>query len=210
MTTFSNQSPVLAASKVFHWPLAYDLLLRLLWGPKERTYRQNVLQLAAIRTGESILDLGCGTGTLAVAAKNLVGPTGRIAGIDASPDMISRARRKAAKASVEIDFAIASADSLPFADAEFDAVLTTTVLHCLPRQALGQCFSEMRRVLKPSGRLLAIDFSAREPRRSLIAHMRHHRAFDLCSAIPDIERAGFRDIRTGSLEFSDLYYLLAA
>jgi ubiquinone/menaquinone biosynthesis C-methylase UbiE len=100
---------------------------------------------------------------------------------------------------------------LPFADATFDAILTTTVLHCLPRQALGRCFSEMRRVLKPSGRLLAIDFGlSHESRHGLMAHMRQHRSFDLYSVVPDTEQAGFREIRTGSLGFSDLHYLLAA
>jgi ubiquinone/menaquinone biosynthesis C-methylase UbiE len=211
MTTFSNESSTSTASKVFHWALAYDLLLWLFWGKKERRYRQNVLQLAAIQPGASVLDIGCGTGTLAIAAKNVVGLAGLVAGIDASPEMIARATRKAARAAAEIDFKLASANSLPFADATFDAVLTTTVLHCLPRQALGQCFSEMRRVLKPSGRFLAIDFGlSHESRHSLMGHMRHHRAFDIYSVIPDIEQAGFREVRKGPLGFSDLHYLLAA
>jgi ubiquinone/menaquinone biosynthesis C-methylase UbiE len=210
MTTFSNQSPVLAGSKVFRWALAYDLLLRFFWGPKERLYRQSALQLASIRTGESILDLGCGTGTLAIAAKSLVG-AGHVACIDASPEMIARARHKASKAALEIEFKLASADSLPFADASFDAVLSTTVLHCLPRQTLGRCFSEVRRVLKPSGRFLAIDFGlSDEPRHSLMGRMRQHRAFDIYSIVPDIEQAGLCEIRKGPLGFSDLHYLLAA
>jgi ubiquinone/menaquinone biosynthesis C-methylase UbiE len=210
MTAFSNQSPVLAGTKVFHWPLAYDLLLRLFWGAKERLYRQNVLQLASIRPGESILDVGCGTGTLAMVAKSLVGTAGQVAGIDASPEMIARARHKAAKAALDIEFKLSSADNLPFAGARFDAVLTTTVLHCLPRPALDQCFSELRRVLKPSGRLLAIDFGhSDESRHSLMAHMRRHRAFDIYSVIPGVEAAGFREIRKGPLGFSDLHYVLA-
>lgn len=211
MTTLSDENPVLRASKVFHWALGYDLLLRFFWGTQERLYRQNVLRLAGVRPGEAILDVGCGTGTLAIAARSIVGPAGQVAGIDASPEMISRSRRKATKAALEIDFRLASADSLPFADATLDAVLTTTVLHCLPRQALGQCFAEMRRVLKPSGRLLAVDFGPPDnSRRSLVAHMRQHRNFDIHSVTPAVEQAGFREIRTGSLGFSDLHYLLAA
>ncbi len=76
---------------VFHWAFAYDLLLRILWRGLERIYREKVVQLAGIGTGESVLDVGCGTGTLAIAAKRRVGPTGKVIGIDASPEMIARA-----------------------------------------------------------------------------------------------------------------------
>ncbi len=58
---------------VFHWAFAYDLLLRILWRGSERIYREKVVQLAGIRAGESVLDVGCGTGTLAITTKRRVG-----------------------------------------------------------------------------------------------------------------------------------------
>src|SRR5215217_4324175 len=85
-------------SKVFHWARSYDLLLRIMWGRSEQRYRQRLVQLAGLNPGEAVLDVGSGTGTLAIEAKRIVGKTGIACGIDASPEMIARARRKAKKA----------------------------------------------------------------------------------------------------------------
>src|SRR5919106_5180593 len=76
----------------------YDLLALLFMRGREEEFREKVLELARLRSGESVLDVGCGTGTLAIAAKQRVGPTGKVYGIDASPEMISRATKKALKA----------------------------------------------------------------------------------------------------------------
>lgn len=207
----SDTEPAHGGGKVLHNPAAYDLMLRLFWGSGERTYREQVLRLAGVGPGDRLLDIGCGTGTLAVMAKRLVGPTGRVAGIDASAEMIARARSKAGKNRLDISLAQSSADSLPFPAASFDAVLATTVLHCLPRAALASCFAEMRRVAVPRGRLLCVDFgSSGEPRHGLMSHMRRHREFDIYSVVPAIEQAGFTNIQAAPLGFGDLHYVLAS
>src|SRR5215468_7034927 len=87
--------------RVFRWAFAYDLLLNIIWRGSERIYREKTVELAEIRPGEAVLDIGCGTGTLAIAAKRRVGPTGRVFGLDASCEMIARARKKAAGADAE-------------------------------------------------------------------------------------------------------------
>jgi ubiquinone/menaquinone biosynthesis C-methylase UbiE len=195
---------------VFHWALTYDLLLRVLWRGFEPIYRERVVQLAGLATGESVLDVGCGTGTLAIAAKRRVGPTGKVVGIDASPEMTARARVKATKAALDIHFRMAAAEALPFSDATFDAVLSTTVLHCLPDHARRQCISEMVRVLKPGGRLLVIDFGGPvQARRGLMAHLASHRAFDLGDVVPELCEEGLADLQSGALGFSDLQFALA-
>ena len=76
---------------ILHRAFAYDLLVRLLSLGQERPYREKTLELAALKAGESVLDVGCGTGTLAIAAKSYVGSAGKVYGIDASPEMIVRA-----------------------------------------------------------------------------------------------------------------------
>ena len=79
---------------VIHWAARYDLLAWLLTGGRERAFRERLIELAGLAPGESVLDIGCGTGTLAIAATRHAGPTGAVYGIDASPQMIARATRK--------------------------------------------------------------------------------------------------------------------
>src|SRR5258706_14642731 len=129
---------------VLHWARRYDLMVWLLTLGREPVFRDRVIGLARLRAGEAVLDVGCGTGTLAIAAKRLVGPTGTVRGIDASPEVIARARKKAKKASVEIEFTHAVAEALPFPEAQLDVVLTSMVIHHLPRDMREQCFREMR------------------------------------------------------------------
>jgi ubiquinone/menaquinone biosynthesis C-methylase UbiE len=194
--------------KVFHWPRTYDLLLRLFWGRSEQGYRNRIVELARLRAGDSVLDVGCGTGTLAIAARRGVGAASSVAGIDPSPEMIARARSKAAEAGVAIDFRVAAAEALPFADASFDAVLNTTVLHCLPQDARGAAIGEMRRVLKRGGRLLIVDFGGpRQERRSLVAKISVHGRFDLGAAVPILDDLGFVGIETGQIALSDLRFV---
>ncbi len=118
--------------KVLHWPFLYDLFVRLLFLGKEDAFRQKILDLALLSPGDSVLDMGCGTGTLALAARERVGSNGRVCGIDASPQMIRRATQKVLRAGANIEFQVAPAESLPFPDATFDAVLGTLMLHHLP------------------------------------------------------------------------------
>jgi len=196
--------------RVFRWAFAYDLLLNIIWRGSERTYREKTLEHAGLRTSESVLDVGCGTGTLAIVAKRRVGPTGRVFGLDASREMISRACKKATGARAEIDFQVAGAEALPFSDATLDVVLSTTVFHCLPNHTRDLCIREMVRVLKPNGRLLLIDFGgSKRERHSLIGHLHAHRNFDVFDLIPTIHENGLSDLKTGSLGFSDLQFLIA-
>src|SRR5260370_7740002 len=91
MTATMEQRPApKLTGNILHRAFGYDLLVWLLSLGRERDYRENTLDLARVKPGESVLDVGCGTGTLAIAAKRRVGPAGRVCGIDASPEMISR------------------------------------------------------------------------------------------------------------------------
>ncbi len=200
----------ITTDKVFRWALGYDVLLRALWGGAERDYRERVVALAGLRPGEAVLDVGCGTGSLAIAARRRGVAEGRVHGVDASPAMIARARRKAAAAGMPILFERAAAQSLPFAEADFDVVLTTTVLHCLAQPALPRALGEMRRVLRPGGRLLAVDFGGgAAEKRSLMGRLHHHRRFDLRDLLPLLRETGFASVETGALGFSDLHYARA-
>jgi ubiquinone/menaquinone biosynthesis C-methylase UbiE len=198
------------AGIIFRRPRAYDWLLRLIWGKGERRYRQRVLDLAGVAPGKAVLDVGCGTGTLAIVARERVGPEGHVSAVDASFEMIAHARAKARAVGAAVDFREAPAQSLPFADARFDIVLSTTVIHCLPKPARLQCFREMARVLRPGGTLLIVDFGGSErSKHSLFGHMKAHRRFELGEEKRRVAAAGLDLIESDDLGFSDLHYLLA-
>lgn len=189
----------------------YDLLAWLLTLGRERAFRERLADLARLRAGESVLDVGCGTGTLAITAKRRVGSAGTVIGIDASPEMLERARRKAGKAGVDARFQNAVAEALPFPDASFDVAFTTLMLHHLPRPVREQCAREIHRVLKPGGRLLAVDFAtpARE-RKGLLASFHRHGYLALRDIVQLLSEAGLRVREMGALGVSDLQFVLAA
>jgi ubiquinone/menaquinone biosynthesis C-methylase UbiE len=199
------------SSKVIHRATGYDLLVWALMLGRERTFREKTLDLARPAEGESVLDVGCGTGTLAIAAKYRVGNLGKVTGVDASPEMIGRARQKAKKRGVEVNFQTGAAQSLPFQDAAFDVVLSTVMLHHLSDDARAMCISEIRRVLKPGGRLLAIEFGgAAEQRKSLAGHLHAHAHFDLTQVIPVVNQAGLAQVESGPMGFRDMQFIRAA
>jgi ubiquinone/menaquinone biosynthesis C-methylase UbiE len=112
-------------------------------------------------------------------------------------------------AALEIDFQIAAAEALPFSGATFDVVLSTTMLHCLPGDARRRSIEEMGRVLKPGARLLIVDFGGSvETRHNLLAHLRHHRHFDVHEVLPALDAAGSEYVESGTLGFSDLQFVL--
>ncbi len=208
-STLDRDSPPRTEGRLIRWAFLYDLLLQVLFVGKERAFRNRVADLARLAPGESVLDVGCGTGTLAIVAKQRVGAAGKVSGIDASPAMISRARQKALTASADVDLRVAAAEALPWPDAEFDVVLSTAMLHHLPDDARGRCLHEIRRVLKPKGRLLAVDFGgARHARHSVIARFRHHARFDLDVILPLLRELGF-GMERGDVDFLGLRYVRA-
>ena len=196
---------------VVHWAARYDLLAWLMTLGRERSFREKLLTPARLQPGESVLDVGCGTGTLAIAAKRGVGPAGTVYGIDASPEMIARASKKAMKAGVEVIFKDGLAESLPFPDARFDVVLSSVMLHHLPRTARQQALREMRRVLTPGGRLLAVDFGGGSGnRRGLLAHFHRHGRIDARDLVASVSDAGLNVVESGAVGTRALQFVLAA
>ena len=203
-----NDSPR-ASGLVIHWAARYDLLAWLLTRGRERAFRERLISLAGLQPGNSILDIGCGTGTLAIAATRHVGPAGSVHGIDASLQMIARARRKAAKTGSPAVFQIAAAESLPFPDGRFDVVLSTLMLHHLPRNARQQSATEIRRVLKPGGRVLAVDFGRPQARRGLLAHFHRHGHVPVEDIASMFGTAGLTTVTTGPVGMNDMHFVLA-
>jgi ubiquinone/menaquinone biosynthesis C-methylase UbiE len=188
----------------------YDFALWLITFGRERALRERMLDLAGIAEGDSVLDVGCGTGTLTILARQRAGVSGSACGIDASPEMIARAQRKARKSRLALTFQIAAAQSLPFPDERFDVVLATIMLHHLGRPARAQCVQEIRRVLKPNGRALIVDFESSAKRHGILSrlHRRHGHvaALDVDALLHD---AGLTVMARGAVGFRDLHYATA-
>lgn len=189
----------------------YDLLAWMLTLGREGAFRERLVEMARLKPGESVLDVGCGTGTQAIAAKRRVGATGQVYGIDASGEMIELAKKKATDFDADVNFQTAITEALPFPDNSFDVVFSTLMLHHLPRAAREQCAREIYRVLKPEGRVLAVDFAAAaNKRKGVFAHLHRHGHMPLENILTLLKSAELNVVESGSVGVSDLHFALAA
>jgi arsenite methyltransferase len=120
------------------------------------------LDLASLKTGERVLDLGSGSGTDVFCAAQQVGAEGSVIGVDFTPEQIQKAIRLRDQAGIEqVEFIQASIDELPFEDESFDAVISNGVINLSPIKA--KVFSEASRVLRGGGRLALADIVSAKP-----------------------------------------------
>jgi arsenite methyltransferase len=118
----------------------------------------NPFSLGPIYPGEAVLDIGCGGGVDSMVAARLVGPKGRVVGIDVTPEMINRARFNLSLVGLaNVAFEVVEAEALPFADQEFDVVISNGVFNLTVDKE--QALREAHRVLKPGGRLQMADMT---------------------------------------------------
>ena len=116
----------------------------------------NPFSLGPLNPGEAVLDIGCGAGVDTLVAARLVGPQGRVVGIDATEEMLNRARANLAQTSLaHVSLEVASAEALPFPDREFDVIISNGVFNLTIDKE--QVLREARRVLKAGGRLMIAD-----------------------------------------------------
>ena len=165
---------------------------------QSRELRLRTANLARIQPGEQVLDVGCGTGTLAMEVARRVGRAGHVTGVDPGTEQIARARRSAARRNVPIEFQIGVIEQLPFPDQTFDVVFSTLMMHHLPTSLKRQGLAEIARVLKPGGRLVIADFKHKQERAGQAArfHAGGSRIQDLAAMISE---AGF-----GHLEIEEM------
>jgi ubiquinone/menaquinone biosynthesis C-methylase UbiE len=123
--------------------------------PTARSYKQAIMEQLDIKIGATILDVGCGTGQDALDLAQAVGPHGRVIGIDRSETMLQEARARATRAQLPVEYVLADATQLPFADASFDGCQASRVFGHLREPELA--VAEMARVARPGARVVAAD-----------------------------------------------------
>ena len=193
LTTKSKYVPALRLRALT--PL-YDPILRSVM--REETFKRRLVAQADLAGGRRVLDLGCGTGTLTLLAKQ-THPDADMVGIDPDPDVLSRARRKAVQAGVAITWDEGLATSLPYPDRSFDRVLSSLVLHHLKRPDRLAAFREVWRVLRSSGEFHIVDFGPPRtlPMRIIAAILRplEEAGDHFDGLLPgQIEAAGFKQV----------------
>ncbi len=186
------------------WAPYYDFIMGLITLGRERTLRKMTVELAGVKPGDSVLEVGCGTGSLSLAAKVQAGPRGAVHGVDAAPEMVEVARRKAARLGADVDFKVGLIQDIPFSRAQFDVVLCSFMIFHMPDETRREGFREIARVLKPGGQVVIVDSvpQTQLPRRGLSrlfpGSMPQHTLEELR---PMMSEAGFTEIETGLTRF---------
>ena len=167
---------------------------------RERLFKQKLIDQAAVREGDRVLDLGCGTGTLAIRLKQAV-PGAVVVGVDGDEAILARARHKAARAGVELRFDLAMAQQLPYADASFERVVSSLFFHHLQPNEKRLTLLEAYRVLAGGGELHVADWGKPNPWLRVMFY-----AVQILDGFPNtrdhaqgrlgqfVQAAGFRDV----------------
>ena len=192
--------PPATAGRLIRQAAAYDSLTSIMLLGRRARLRQETVALASAQPGDHVLEVGCGTGDVALTAHARVGANGRVVGIDPSPEMIAVAQRKAQRLGCPATFQLGVIEALPFPDQHFDVVLSSLMMHHLPGDLKRAGLAEIARVLKPGGRLVIVDIKPPRSRwgritNALLMHGHFAGGLDLA---PLVRATGFSAVETGA------------
>ena len=185
-----------------HRASQYDIYTSLMGLGVNRSNSRMIVEMAKIKPGDEVLDVGCGSGNLTLTAKRYVGASGSVYGIDASPEMIEVARKKAQRSGATAVFEVGLIENITYQDTTFDIAISRLVMHHLPDDLKRRGIAEIFRVLKPGGLLFLADF--RPPTNPILAHIASalvgHKMMlesNVRGIAPMLKEAGFDNIASG-------------
>jgi len=167
----------------------------------DRPNSRMVCEMAGIKPGDKVLDLGCGTGNLTLTAEKYTGSSGAACGLDAAPEMIAVACEKARRLGSQAAFEVGLIEQIDYPAGTFDVIISRLVMHHLPEDLKRQGLAEMLRVLKPGGLLFLADFN--RPANPLLAHVtsilvgQHMMQASVWDISPMLKDAGFVELASG-------------
>jgi ubiquinone/menaquinone biosynthesis C-methylase UbiE len=176
----------------------YDSYMKKMYMGRENKLRKMTVNYAQVKPGDSVLEVGCGTGTLTLEAKRQAGPTGKVFGIDIIPGMIEVCQKKAAHANLDVTFQLGSIDSIPFPDNHFDVVICSFMIFHMSEARMQKGIADIYRALKPHGRLFVIDVTMPvKPISKMIVGLlfKGMDKYDLRKLSPLMEKSGFSDVK---------------
>jgi SAM-dependent methyltransferase len=197
-----------------HWLLPlYDPLLWLLGADKPKRV---LIEQASINPGLRVLDVGCGTGSLAVLIKKSH-PGAEVVGLDPDPAAIAMANRKAKRATLAIEFNRGFSDHMPYPNSSFDRVFSSFMIHHLSSGERAATLLEIRRVLKPGGSVHVLDFAPHDGASHGTGGHRHYLAphaderFEghMTALMGDAGLADAREVAHGKMIFGSFAYYRA-
>jgi len=183
---------------------SYDKYMKRITLGREDSLRRMTVNLAQIKPGDCVLEIGCATGTLSLAAKRQAGPTGKVVGIDIIPGMIEVSRDKASQAGLDVTFQSGSIEAIPFPDENFDVVMCSFMIFHMSEKVRSKGIKEISRVLKPNGSLLVLDLAlppnpvSRGILKLFLGFMLKH---DLKELRPIMESSGFSQIEISQAKY---------
>jgi ubiquinone/menaquinone biosynthesis C-methylase UbiE len=189
-----NDEDTLIKNQMERMVNSYDTYMKRITFGREDALRKMTVNLAGVKPGDCVLEIGCATGSLSLAVKRQAGPTGSVFAIDIIPGMIEVSQKKAAEANLDITFQLGNIAAIPFPDEKFDVVICSFMIFHMSEGVRYRGIEEIYRVLKPQGKLMVLDISlppqslSRKILKLFLGFMLKH---DLNELLPIMESSGF-------------------
>lgn len=183
---------------------SYDSYMRRIILGWEDALREMTVNLAGVKPGVCVLEVGCGMGILTFAVKRQAGLSGRVFGIDILPGMIDLSRRKVVQANLDIVFQLGSIEEISFPADQFDVVICSFMIFHMSETVRHKGIHEIYRVLKPQGRFMILDLAlptgavSKAIAKAFLGFMLDH---DLRELVLSMEVAGFSGIEVLSAKY---------